>query len=192
MKLPFLNPRAKAFVLVLLAVLACLYLTPGTGAQQSRRIPRRAGHINDLASVIDSGAKQRLEKVLDSFQQKTGVDFVVATVKTSGNEDLYDYSLRVASSWTVGPASRDDSVLLVIASDSGNFLTHVSSSARTKISDAVITETGKSLREQIGGQDYSAAVLAAIKTLVDQVGAKDNFSFATLDPQNGETLVAQG
>ncbi|HJZ80555.1 MAG TPA: TPM domain-containing protein, partial [Pyrinomonadaceae bacterium] len=150
MRLPFINHRAIALGVLFAIITVWLAISPQAGAQ-GKRLPKRAGHINDMAEVLDAGAKQRLEKVLDNLQQKTGIDFVVATVKTSGNEDLYDYSIRVASSWNVGPASRDDSVLLVVASDSANFLTHVSSSARAKISDDLISQTGKSLREAIGG-----------------------------------------
>lgn len=188
MKVRFLNNRAIVLGVLLCLVWIALATNPRAGAQ-GRRIPKRTGHINDFAEVIEGPTRQRLEKVLESLQEKTGIDFVVTTVKTSGNEDLYDYSVRVASSWSVGPASREDSVLLVVASDSANFLTHVSSSARAKVSDRVIGETGKSLREQIGSSSFTAALLAGIKTFVDQLGAKENFSFATLDPQ-GETTVA--
>src|SRR5947207_12465624 len=148
MRLAFLNNRAIVLGVLLSLLWIAVGVNPRAGAQ-GRRIPNRAGHINDFVGVIEGPAKLRLEKVLENLQQKTGIDFVVTTVKTSGNEDLYDYSVRVASSWNVGPASREDSVLLVVASDSANFLTHVSSSARAKVSDSVIGETGKSLREQI-------------------------------------------
>jgi tetratricopeptide (TPR) repeat protein len=127
--------------------------------------------------------------VLDGVQEKTGVDFVLITVKTSGNEDLYDYSVRVASSWDVGPATRQDSVLLVVAAESANFLTHVSRTARVKVPERIIGETGKSLRAQLDA-GVGAALIAAVRTFVDQMGAGDNFSFASLDPQTGETLVA--
>ena len=189
MRLTFLNQRTAVVALLCAILLVWLGSHPSAGAQ-GRRIPKRSGHINDFAGVIDGPAKQRLEKVLENLQEKTGIDFVVTTVKTSGNEDLYDYSVRVASSWNVGPASREDSVLLVVASDSANFLTHVSSSARAKVPDNVISETGKSLREQIGNSAFTAALIAGVKTFVDQLGAKNNFSFSTLDPQGGETLVA--
>src|SRR5262245_31353631 len=191
MRLPFLNLRTVVAAALCALLLVWLGFSTHAGAQ-ARRIPKRAGHINDSAGVVDASTKQRLEKMLDNLQQKTGIDFVVATVKTAGNEDLYDYSLRVASSWTVGPASREDSVLLVIASDSGNFLTHVSSSARAKVSDDVISETGKSFREQISNSvAYATALVAGLKTFVDQLGAKNDFSFASLDPQGGEIQIAQ-
>jgi len=191
MRLPFLNHRTVVAAALCALLLVWLGFNAHAGAQ-GRRIPKRAGHINDSAGVVDASTKQRLEKILDNLQQKTGIDFVVATVKTAGNEDLYDYSLRVASSWGAGPASREDSVLLVIASDSGNFLTHVSSSARAKVPDQIINETGKSLREQISNSvAYATALMAGLKTFVDQLGAKNDFSFTSLDPQGGEIQIAQ-
>src|SRR6476646_7599059 len=113
MKVSFLNHRAIAFGVLLSLFWVALGAGPRAGAQ-GRRIPKRDGHINDFAGVIEGPPRQRLEKVLASVHEKTGVDFVLITVKTSGNEDLYDYAVRVSSSWDVGPATRQDSVLLVV------------------------------------------------------------------------------
>jgi tetratricopeptide (TPR) repeat protein len=189
MRVSFLSHRAIVLGVLVSLLWVALGTHPRAGAQR-QRLPKRGGHINDFAEIIDSAAEKRLEKVLENLQQKTGIDFVVATVKTSGNEDLYDYSLRVASSWNVGPASREDSLLLVIASNSENFLTHVSSTARAKVSDDLISQTGKSLREGMGSSDFTGALVAGLRTFVDQLGAKDNFSFSSLDAQGGEIRVA--
>ena len=188
MRVRFLNHRAIVFGVLLSLLWVAFGASPRAGAQ-GRRIPKREGHINDFAAVIEGPAKQRLEKVLASVQEKTGVDFVLITVKTSGNEDLYDYSVRVASSWDVGPATRQDSVLLVVAAETANFMTHVSRTARARVPERIIGETGKSLKAQLD-TGLGAALIAAVKTFVDQMGASDNFSFASLDSQSGETLTA--
>jgi len=188
MRVRFLNHRAIVFGVLLSLLWVAFGASPRAGAQ-GRRIPKREGHINDFAAVIEGPAKQRLEKVLASVQEKTGVDFVLITVKTSGNEDLYDYSVRVASSLDVGPATRQDSVLLVVAAETANFMTHVSRTARARVPERIIGETGKSLKAQLDN-GLGAALIAAVKTFVDQMGASDNFSFASLDSQSGETLTA--
>lgn len=191
MKLSFLNHRAIALGVMLSLLGVAIGANPRAGAQ-GRKLPKRSGHINDIAEIIDAATKQRLEKVLENLQQKTGIDFVVATVKTSGNEDLYDYSVRIATSWNVGPASREESLLLVFASNSSNFMTHVSSTARAKVSDDLISQTGKTLREELGGSSaFSGALLAGLRTFVDQLGAKDNFNFAALDTESGNLAVVR-
>ncbi len=190
MKLPFSNYRAFLAGALFFALCIVAVINQSAGAQ-GRRLPKRDGHINDIAEIIDAATKQRLEKVLDNLQQKTGIDFVVATVKTAGNEDLYDYSVRIATSWNVGPASREESLLLVFASNSGNFMTHVSSTARARVSDDLISQTGKTLREELGGTSaFSSALVAGLRTFVDQLGAKDNFNFAALDTQSSGDVAA--
>lgn len=189
MKLPFLNHRAIVLGVMLSLLCVAIDANPRAGAQ-GRRLPKRSGHVNDIAEIIDSATKRRLEKVLENLQQKTGIDFVVATVKTSGNEDLYDYSVSIATSWNVGPASRDESLLLVFAANSANFLTHVSSTARAKVSDDLISQTGKTLREELGGTSaFSGALVAGLRTFVDRLGAKDNFNFAALDTESSGDLT---
>ena len=188
-RLPIRNHRVIVAAVLCALVLVWLAADQHAGAQ-GQRIPKRWGHINDLANIIDPGTRPRLERVLESLKEKTGIDFVLATVKSAGREDLYDYSLRVATAWNVGPASREDSVLVVIAGDTANFLTHVSSSARAKVSDDIISQTGKSFREGINGEGFTTAVGAGIRTFVDLLGAKNDFSFATLDPQGGRPIIA--
>src|ERR1700738_1562782 len=101
MKLPFINQRAVILVaIVSVTILFWCGVNPRARAQ--KRLPRPTGHVNDFADVLDAPTKQRLEKVLENLKQRTGVDFVVATVKSTGGEDLYDYSLRIANDWAIG------------------------------------------------------------------------------------------
>src|SRR5438105_11398476 len=105
MKSPFINQRAIAFVL-LLSITALFWLGTNEGVSAQDRLPKRSGHLNDFAAVLDAATKDRLEKILENLKQRTQLDFVIATVKSSGAEDLYDYSLRIANDWNIGaPAS---------------------------------------------------------------------------------------
>src|SRR3954464_15172337 len=96
---PFLNHRAVIF-LAIFAFAVSIMLAPYShaGAQQ-QRLPNRAGHVNDFAEVLDAATKARLETVLEKLKEKTKLDFVLATIKSAGTEDLYDYSLAVANDW---------------------------------------------------------------------------------------------
>jgi uncharacterized membrane protein YgcG/tetratricopeptide (TPR) repeat protein len=191
MTLPFINHRTIVFAWVLIVLLAGLAMIPSAGAQ-GKRLPKRAGHINDFAEVLDAATKQRLETVLDNLKQKTGVDFVVATVKTTGGEDLYDYSLRVAGDWNVGaPSSADKSLLIVIAEDNGKFFSQVTRGARLYLPEGLIGEMGQRMREKIESAGFSGGLLAGVRTFVNAVGAIHNFDYASLDPQASQTLIAE-
>jgi uncharacterized membrane protein YgcG/tetratricopeptide (TPR) repeat protein len=192
MKLPFINHRTVVFVL-LLTFISLLWLGANPHVRaQGKRLPKRSGHVNDFGEVLDAATKQRLETVLKNLKQKAGVDFVIATVKTAGAEDLYDYSLRFANEWNVGaPASQNKSVLLFVAADSAKFFTQVSKTARADLPDGVIGDMGQRIRQKVDSAGFSGALVLGIQTFVNAVGERNNFTFEALDQQSGETLIAE-
>src|SRR5256714_6388450 len=191
MRLPFLNHRAIVFATLLTMLVAALTAHSHAFAQD-KRLPKRSGHINDFAEVLDAATKERLETVLEKFKDKTHFDFVVATVKTTGSEDLYDYSLAVANDWNVGaPASSDKSLLIVITADNGKFFSQVTRGARLYLPEGLVGEIGQRMRDKVASGGYGSGLTAAVRTFVDRVGEKNSFDFAALDPQGGETLIAE-
>jgi tetratricopeptide (TPR) repeat protein len=189
MSLTLINHRAMVFIaLVVTMAMALAAFSPAHA--QAGRLPKRSGHINDFAEVLDAATKERLEAVLEKLKEKTHVDFAVATIKSSGSEDLYDYSLGVANDWKIGaPASTDRSLLVVIAADNGKFFSQVTHGARLYLPEGLVGEMGQRMRQSFAGGGYSAGVLAGIRTFVDHLGETHSFDFAALDPQRGETVA---
>jgi uncharacterized membrane protein YgcG/tetratricopeptide (TPR) repeat protein len=193
MNMPFINFRALAAALLFALSLSAVVVTGKVAAQDPpSQLPKPAGHINDLAEVLDPATRQRLETVLENLKQKIGVRVVVATIKTVGSQDLYDYSLRVANEWNVGaPASKDKSVLVLIAADTGKFFSQVSRSARLSLPDGVVGDMGLRIRQKIESAGLSGALVEGLRTFVNAAGEQGNFDFASLDTQSGEVQIAQ-
>jgi tetratricopeptide (TPR) repeat protein len=191
MKSPLLNHRTTVFALLMIVSVVCLTINPRSGAQ-NKRLPKRSGHINDFAEVLDAAMKSRLETVLDNLKEKSGVDFVVVTVKTTGGEDLYEYSLQAAGEWNVGaPSGVDKSVLIVLAADTGKFFGQVTRGARLYLPDGVIGEMGQRMRQRIETAGFSEGLLTGVRTFVNAAGETHNFDFASMDPKSGEPLIAE-
>src|SRR5580765_5832189 len=163
MKSPFLNHRALVFTAMLVG-LCVVFTTRSHAGAQEQRLSKRTGHINDFAEVLDAPTKERLEAVLEKLKDKTHLDFVVATIKTAGSEDLYDYSLAVANDWKVGaPAGLDRSLLIVIAADNGKFFSQVTRGARIFLPEGLVGTMGQRIRETISGGNYSSALFAGLR-----------------------------
>jgi tetratricopeptide (TPR) repeat protein len=191
MKLPFINQRAIILVL-LLAIIVLFWFGARPAVQAQAKLPNAAGHINDFAEVLDTATKDRFEKILDNLKQRTGIDFVIATVKNTGPESLYDYSLRLANDWNIGVMTNPKkSVLLTISSDSGDFLAHISRGARVDLPDGLIGDMGQRMQEKIKSAGYSEGMLAGIKTFANGLGARNNFTFADLDAPSTGSLPAE-
>src|SRR5713226_3033450 len=129
------NQRAIVFTAILAVfLLACLGANWNSQAQNTQ-LPKPVRYINDFAEVIDAATKTRLENILVNLKQRTGIEFFIATVKSVGAESIYDYSLRVADKWNVGPKSSRKALVLVMAIDSGKSFTQISGGIQTDLPD---------------------------------------------------------
>ena len=175
---------------MILAIVSVLWGSAVSWAQV-KRLPRPSGHVNDFAEVLDSQTKSRLEVVLENLKQRTGLEFIIATVKSVGSEDIYDYSLAVANDWNLGaPATPTKSLLLLIATDNGKFFSQASKSARASLPDGLIGEMGLRMRPKLEGGGYSQGLLTGIQAFAEILGERNNFTLADVDPQT-EKLVAK-
>jgi uncharacterized membrane protein YgcG/tetratricopeptide (TPR) repeat protein len=191
MNMPFVNRRTIVCALLFALSLGPFALAEKAGAQDAQ-LPKPTGHLNDLADALDSASRQRLETVLENLKQKIGIQFVVVVIKSAGAQDLYDYSLRVANDWNVGaPATKDKSILLLVAADTGKFFTQISRSARASLPEGVVGDMGQRIRQKIESAGVSSALFDGIRTFVNSVGEPAKFDFAALDTEKGEAQIAQ-
>ena len=184
----FINKRVVVFGLTLALAGSASIVARRAHAQD--KLPKPAGAINDFAEVIDTATKRRLETVLAKLKQRTNLELVVAVIKSAGSEDLYDYSLRTAKDWGVGPASTRQSLLLVVAVDKARFFTQFSRGLQAKLPDGVIGEMGTRMRPRFAGGDFNGGLLEGLRVFVNAMGERNDFTFATLDESAAENLVA--
>jgi tetratricopeptide (TPR) repeat protein len=170
-------------------VVCWMIVRPAVHAQE--KLPAASGHVNDFAALLDTASKDRLEQILVNLKQRTGIDFVIATVKSTGSEKIYDYSLRIANDWNIGAStSPGKSVLLTISSDKGEFLAQISRGARSYLPDGLIGEMRQRMQEKINSAGYNEGLLIGIKTFANGLGERNNFTFADLDPPAAANLIA--
>jgi tetratricopeptide (TPR) repeat protein len=191
MQLPFINQRAIILVIIL-SITALLWSGTSAGVSAQDRLPRPSGHINDFAAVLDAATRDRLEKILENLKQRTQVDLVIATVKTAGSEDLYDYSLRIANDWDLGaPAGSNKTVLVLVAADNGKFFTQATRPARTYLPEGLIGNMGQRMRPKLQSAAYGEGLLTGIREFANGIGEIHNFTFADLDQRAAENLIVE-
>ena len=110
-------------------------------SQNTSPLPTPTGMVNDYAGVLDAATKQQLEHKLTTFRESTNpkVELAVAIVKTTGDRDIFDYSLAVARGWGIG--SKEDnnpSALLFVAIDDRKYFTQVSKDLEGDLPDGAV------------------------------------------------------
>jgi len=98
--------RSIAFLLAA-AALAASAATP--------RVPASQGFVTDTTGTVSTEARQRMTRLIQELQQKTGAEIAVLVVDTTAPLDGFDYALQVAEDWKPGKKGEDNGVVVLLA-----------------------------------------------------------------------------
>ncbi len=151
-------------------------------AQTTLKLPAPSGHINDFAGVVNEQTRQQLENVLANLKLKTGIEFDVATVQSTGGQDISAFSLQLAKDWNIGArTSAKKSLLLVLAVDEKTSFTRFSKSVQSDLPEGVLGEMGQRMRWLIDGSQFSEGLKAGVQHFVASLSQKLAFSTDDFD-----------
>jgi uncharacterized protein len=173
-KLQFAWANIGLLLFLLLAVQVHAQTTPSSPVP----LPVPFTPIVDNANVIDSATRQRLEQIYRDLKERGNIEYAVLTVDTTGDRDIFDYSLAVARGWGIGPRDGDKaSFLLVVAIQDRKYFTQVSRHLEGDLPDGVAGQIQRQrLVPQFRQQNYSRGIRDTIEAYVATLAAKRGFS----------------
>ena len=77
--------------------------------------PQLSGRVVDQAGVMTPDSKAALETKLKNLEDKSGIQLVVATVKSLQGSDIETYANQLFRTWKLGQAQKNNGVLLLVA-----------------------------------------------------------------------------
>ena len=139
--------------------------------------------IVDNANVIDDATRQRLESIYLNLKERGQIEFAVVTVDTTGDKDIFDYSLAIARGWGIGPKDGDKaSFLLVVAIQDRKYFTQVSRHIEGDLPDGL---AGQIQRERLVPAfrqgNYSKGILDTVQSYAATLAAKRGFNIEGID-----------
>jgi uncharacterized protein len=102
-------PWRRAVASLFLVVLAAM-----ASVCPAAEIPEFTGLVVDQAGALSEDERDALFKRLAAIQRSGRAQLALLVVKDTGGAPLSDYALRVAESWKVGRAGRDDGLLILV------------------------------------------------------------------------------
>jgi uncharacterized protein len=96
---------AAAFALVFFA----------TFAFAAFNFPPLTGRVVDQANVISPATRSAIEAKSKELEDKSGIQLVVATVKSLEGSDIESYANQLFRFWKIGEAKKNNGVLLIVA-----------------------------------------------------------------------------
>lgn len=139
--------------------------------------------IVDYANVIDPETRKKLEAIYVNLKQRANIEFAVVTVPTTGDQDIFDYSLAIARGWGIGSKGGEkNGFLLVVAINDRKYFTQVSDHLEGDLNDGLV---GQIQRERLVPQfrkgNYSQGIYDTIQAYVATLAEKRGFSIEGID-----------
>src|ERR1700755_3602756 len=77
--------------------------------------PPLSGRVVDQAGVMNAQSRSSVEAKLKDLEDKSGIQLVVATVKSLQGSDIETYANQLFRTWKLGQAQKNNGVLLLVA-----------------------------------------------------------------------------
>lgn len=146
-------------------------------------LPEPFTPVVDYANVIDPETRTRLEAIYRNLKERADIEFAVVTVPTTGDRDIFEYSLDVARGWGIGSKEGEkNGFLLLVAVNDRKYFTQVSRHLEGDLNDGLV---GQIQRERLVPQfrrgNYSQGINDTIQTYVATLAEKRGFTIEGID-----------
>ena len=175
-------PIASRYAVIAFIAAGLFLLIHANQLAQSNQATTPKAHVNDLAGIIDTQTRTRLDGVLERFKEKSKIDLYVAVVDTTDGIAVAEYSQRLAREWNVGSkTSRGKSLLLVVSAASKTSFTQYTRGVQTDLPDGILGEMSYRMSGPLSEGRFAEAVETGIYVFVNAVAQKVGFNAADLE-----------
>ena len=123
------------------------------------------GFVNDEANVINPEYKNILNQALYDLKLNTSVEMAVATVKTTGDVPIEEYSIELAHN-TLGEKEKDNGLLILLAVDDRRYRIEVGYGLEPIIPDVLAARVGNEIMApRFSEGDYEQGLLDGVLAL---------------------------
>jgi uncharacterized protein len=96
-------------------LLCCFVAAAFVTAALALDFPQLTGRVVDQAGVMTPESRTAVEAKLKDLEDKSGIQLVVATVKSLQGGDIETYANQLFRTWKLGEAQKNNGVLLLVA-----------------------------------------------------------------------------
>ena len=181
----FLGGRRVLGHALVCAILLLALQTSASAQHGQSPIPRPSPFtpVVDYANVIDAETRQKLESIYVNLKQRADIEFAVVTVDTTGDQDIFDYSLAVARGWGIGSKEGEkNGLLLLVAIKDRKYFTQVSDHLEGDLNDGLVGEIQRArLVPQFRKGNYAQGIYDTVQTYVATLAEKRGFNIEGID-----------
>jgi uncharacterized protein len=135
--------------------------------------PKADGFVNDFAGVLPENDKQDLESALKKLQERAKIDFAIALVETTGEKNIFDYSLAMAKEWKIG--SENGGILLVAAVKDRKWHIQIDKKLEKLLTNEEVKKIGDVVVPDFKSKKYGAGIKKCVNKMIAELAKKQGF-----------------
>jgi uncharacterized protein len=139
-------------------------------------------YVTDLAGVLPSATRQRLEALCTELEQKTGAQLAIVTVRSLDDRPVEDYTVDLFKHLGVGSKKEGSGILLLLAPGDRKYRIEVGYGLEPVINDARAGDAGRAMVPFLRQNDFGSAVEVAAWQLANFVAKDRGVSLSGLPP----------
>ncbi|UCC99495.1 MAG: TPM domain-containing protein [Phycisphaerales bacterium] len=156
----------------LVTTLLTLSLATTVGYAQTD-LPTPQHYVEDYANVINPSDERSLNGILQELEQKTGAQYIVLTVQTTGGMPIEQFSIELAEKWKLGQKGKDDGMLFVLAKNDRRWRFEVGYGLEGYVTDQYCGRIGRDvLVPYLRKGDYSQGIYQANLQIVGTIATE--------------------
>jgi len=155
--------RATPFVAAVLIVVAAVV--------HAADFPPLTGRVVDAANILSASTRAELTQQLDAFEQRSGIQLVVATVPSLDGVDIETYGVDLARAWQIGSKARNDGAVLLVAKAEHKVRIEVGYGLEGDLTDAMSSYIiSTRIVPQFRKGDFDAGVRDGVGAIIEVLG----------------------
>ena len=166
-----------------IALLDCLLLLSANfcAAEDIKKI-HPTGYVTDLAGVIGTDARARLEALCTEVEQKTRAQMAIVTVTSLEGETVDNYAVDLFKQLGVGSKKDNRGVLLLVAPNERKYRIEVGYGLEPVINDARAGDAGRAMVPFLRQENYGKAAEAGVWQLAGYIAADSGVTLSGQPP----------
>jgi uncharacterized protein len=129
--------------------------------------PALTGRVVDQAGVMTAASKSSVEAKSKDLEDKSGIQLVVATVKSLQGGDIETYANQLFRFWKIGEAKKNNGVLLLVAPNEHKVRIEVGYGLEGTLTDALCSVIiSSAIVPRFKANDYSGGIEAGVDAII--------------------------
>ncbi len=150
--------------------LTLLGLALSASMARALEVPRLTGRVMDLADLLRAETETWLDGYLAELERSDSTQVAVLTIPSLEDENLEEYSVRVAQAWGLGRRDFDNGALLLVARDDRAVRIEVGYGLEGRLTDLLAGRiVDNDIVPHFIAGDFDGGVVAGVTSLAEAV-----------------------